>query len=93
MNPPIWLIYNRGGNTILIQRGKDSSINRAGEIQQLHGKESNWTTFSHYVEKITWIRDLNLRPKTIKLLEKNTGSMLFNISGNNIFFGCVSSGK
>lgn len=30
MNPPIWLIYNRGGNSILIQRGKDSSINRQG---------------------------------------------------------------
>ena len=23
MKPPIWLIYNRGGNTILIQRGKE----------------------------------------------------------------------
>ena len=50
MNPPIWLIYNRGGNSILIQRGKDSSINRAGKIQQLHRKESNWTTFSHHIQ-------------------------------------------
>ena len=50
MNPPIWLIYNRGGNSILIQRGKDTSINRAGKIQQLHRKESNWTTFSHHIK-------------------------------------------
>jgi hypothetical protein len=67
MNPPIWLIYNRGGNTILIQRGKDSSINRAGEIQQLHGKESNWTTFSHHIKNKPKV-DLHLRSETIKLL-------------------------
>ena len=67
MNPPIRLIYNRGGNTILIQRGKDSSINHAGEIQQLHGKESNWTTFSHHKKNKPKV-DLHLRSETIKLL-------------------------
>ena len=34
-----------------------------------------------------WIRDLNVRPDTIKLLEENTGRTLFDINHSNIFFG------
>ena len=33
-----------------------------------------------------WIKDLNLRPETIKLLEENMGSVLFDINHSNIFF-------
>ena len=34
-----------------------------------------------------WIKDLNIRQDTIKLIEGNTGRKLFNINGSNIFLG------
>ena len=33
-----------------------------------------------------WIRDLNVRPDTIKLLEEDIGRMLFDINHSKIFF-------
>ena len=33
-----------------------------------------------------WIKDLNIRPDTIKLQEENTDRMLFDINHRNILF-------
>ena len=33
-----------------------------------------------------WIKDLNVRPETIKLLEENIGKTLFNINHSRILY-------
>ena len=40
-----------------------------------------------------WIRDLNEIPKTIKLLEENSGSKVFDICFGSDFFGCDTKSK
>ena len=64
----------------------------------------NWTAtckkmkLDHFLTSYTkinsnCIRDLTVRSETIILLEKTTGSHLFNISLSNIFMGMSSKGR
>ena len=37
-----------------------------------------------------WIKDLNVRPETIKLLEENIGKTLFDINHSRILYDLIS---
>ena len=40
-----------------------------------------------------WIKDLNVRPDAIKILDENTGKTLFDINPSNIFLDLSSKAK
>ena len=53
--------------------------------------EHSLTSYTKIISK--WIKDLNVRPDTIKLLEEKIGRTLFDINRSNIFLDLSSQVK
>jgi len=70
--------------------------NWTADSKDRHVKQWDYNVPSQHIKnkiKSKWFKDLNIRLKTIKLLEENTGWILFETNHSSIFLNHFSKAK
>ena len=79
------LIFDKGGKSIHWK--KDSLFNKwcwekwTATCRRMNGPLS----YSVHKNKLKWMKDLNVRQETIKILEEKAGKNLFDLGRSNFF--------
>ena len=85
------LVYDKGGKNITTGKRKFLQQTVLGKLDSyLQKNQAKLLSHTIYVKiNSKWIKDLNVKPETIKLLEENKGSRLFDISLSKNFWICL----
>ena len=83
------LIFDKDAKTIQWGKKTISLTNGSGTTEYPHTKEWSYIPISYCLQKLTqneYSGDLNLRAKTLKLLEESIGASLHDFGFGNFFF-------
>ena len=81
------------GAKIIQWRKESLSTSSAEKTEYPHGENWSWTLILHIKFNSKWIKVLNVRPKTIKVLEENKRQKLHNIEFDNDFLDIEPKGQ
>ena len=74
-----------------ISNGHRTVLINGVEKADSHVQKNDTRLLSHIIPK--WIKDLNIRPETIKLLEESIVNKLLDMSLDNVFLGFNNKSK